>query len=178
MTTMRRFALPPLGKVPKAFALLLGGAMPVVIAVAVMLQVREGTLAPAAMLLIQAAVAATMLAIVLPMWRREASFDGRRLRVKATWYTRESPLSEFALDQARVVDLREHTEFRPRLKTNGYALPGLQAGHFWLKDRRRAFCLLTDTSRVLVLPHADGRLWLLSLEHPQAVLDILRRAEG
>jgi hypothetical protein len=178
MTTMRRFALPPLGKVPKAFALLLGGAMPVVIAVAVMLQVREGTLAPAAMLLIQAAVAATMLAIVLPMWRREASFDGRRLRVKATWYTRESPLSEFALDQARVVDLREHTQYKPRLKTNGYALPGLQAGHFWLKDRRRAFCLLTDTSRVLVLPHADGRLWLLSLEHPQAVLDILRRAEG
>lgn len=175
---MRRFALPPLGKAPKLFALLLGGAMPAVIAVAVMLQVREGTLEPATMLLIQAAVAATMLAIVLPMWRREASFDGQRLRVKATWYTRESPLSDFALDQARVVDLREHTEFKPRLKTNGYALPGLQAGHFWLKDRRRAFCLLSDISRVLVLPHADGRLWLLSLEHPQAVLDILRRGAG
>lgn len=178
MSTMRRFALPPLGKGPRVFALLLGGVIPVVIALVAMLQVREGKLEPAAMLMVQAGAATIMLAIVLPMWRREASFDGQRLRVKATWYTRESPLSEFALDQARVVDLREHTEFKPRLKTNGYALPGLQAGHFWLKDRRRAFCLLSDISRVLVLPHADGRLWLLSLEHPQAVLDILRRGAG
>ena len=62
------------------------------------------------------------------------------------------------------------------LKTNGFGLPGYWAGHFMMRDKRRAFCLVTDVSKVLALPHADGRVWLLSFEHPQAVLDILRRA--
>lgn len=172
----RRLALTPLGKAPVVFAIGFGALLPLVIAVVVILQVRSEELSPAFMLLIQGVVAASVLAIVLPMWRREASFDGKRLRVKATYYTRESPLSQFDLAAARVVDTREHTEYKPSLKTNGFALPGFQAGHFRLRDRRKAFCLVTDPAKVLALPHADGRVWLLSLEHPQAVLDILRRA--
>ena len=174
----RRLALTPLGKAPVLFAVGFGTVLPLAIAVVAILQVRAEALSPALMLLIQGAVAVSVLAVVLPMWRREASFDGKRLRVKAAWYTRESPLSEFDLAAARVVDVREHTELKPRLKTNGYALPGFQAGHFRLRDRRKAFCLVTDPSKVLALPHADGRVWLLSLEHPQPVLDILRRAAG
>ena len=174
----RRLALTPLGKAPVLFAVGFGAVLPLVIAVVVILQVRSEALSPAFMLLIQGIVAVSVLAVVLPMWRREASFDGRRLRVKATYYTRESLLSDFDLAAARVVDTREHAELRPWLKTNGFALPGFQAGHFRLRDRRKAFCLVTDPSKVLALPHADGRVWLLSLEHPQAVLDILRRAAG
>ncbi len=174
----RRLALTPLGKAPVVFAIGFGAVLPVAIALFAVLQVRSEALSPALMLLIQGIVAIAVLAIVLPMWRREASFDGRRLRVKATWYTREAPLSDFDLAAARVVDLREHSDFKPWLKTNGFALPGFQAGHFRLRDRRKAFCLVTDPARVLALPHADGRVWLLSLEHPQAVLDILRRAAG
>ena len=42
-----------------------------------------------------------------------------------------------------------------------------------------AFALIKGAAlAVLVLPHADGRLWLISLLHPQAVLDILRRSQG
>lgn len=172
----RRLALPPLGKPPILFAVLVGGLVPLAIAVGVVLQVSAEKISPAMMLVVQAVAAAVSLTIVLPMWRREAAFDGRHLRVKATFYTRQAALSDFDLAAARVVDLREHTELRPRLKTHGFAVPGLQAGHFRLRDRRRAFCLVTDPARVLCLPHADGRLWLISLTHPQAVLDILRRA--
>ncbi|WP_290889798.1 hypothetical protein [Arenimonas sp.] len=172
----RRLALPPLGKPPIVFAVLVGGLLPIAIAVGVMLQVSAEKISPALMLVVQAAAAAVSLTIVLPMWRREAAFDGKHLRVKATFYTRQSALSEFDLAAARVVDLREHTELKPTLKTNGFAVPGLQAGHFRLRDKRKAFCLLTDPARVLCLPHADGRVWMLSLTHPQAVLDILRRA--
>lgn len=171
----RRLALPPLGKPPLVFAIVVGGLLPVAIAVGVVLQVSAEQISPAMMLVVQAAAAAISLAIVLPMWRREAAFDGRQLRVKATFYTRQAALSEFDLAAARVVDLREHTELKPALKTNGFSVPGLHAGHFRLRDKRKAFCLLTDPARVLCLPHADGRLWMLSLTHPQAVLDILRR---
>jgi hypothetical protein len=174
----RRFALTPLGKPAWIFALVMAVLMPLTIAVVLSLQAGAGEIDPLVALASQAVVAVVVLAIVLPLWRREAAFDGKRLRIKATLYTREAPLTEFDLDAARVVDTREHREFKPRLKTNGYALPGFWAGHFWLRDRQRAFCLVTDPSKVVVLPHADGRLWLLSVEHPQAVLDILRRARA
>jgi hypothetical protein len=174
----RRFALTPLGKPAWIFALVLAVLLPLAIAVMLSMEAGAGKIDPLVALACQALVAVVVLAIVLPLWRREAAFDGRRLRVKAAWYTRESPLADFDLDAARAVDTREHTELKPRLKTNGYALPGFWAGHFRLRDRQRAFCLVTDPSKVVVLPHADGRLWLLSVEHPQAVLDILRRARA
>jgi len=49
-----------------------------------------------------------------------------------------------------VVDLREHGELKPLIKTTGVCMPGLLA----------------------------GRIWLLGLVHPQAVLEILRRSQG
>ena len=175
MSGFRRLALTPLGKGPVLFAVLLGAVAPVFFAVGSLVVLEKGDLTPLALLGLQALVALVTLGLVLPLWRREASFDGQRLRVKATWYTRESPLLDFQLDQARVVDLQEHRELKPFVKTNGYALPGLMAGHYRLRDLRKAFCLITDPGKVLALPHADGRVWLLSLQHPQAVLDILRR---
>ena len=173
----RRFAVPPLGKAALAFAGVLGAGFPGGVAVLLLILAREGAVPPLMVLAGQAVLAVTVLLVLLPLWRRRVAFDGRRLRVESTFYTREAPLVDFALHDARVVDLRERTELRPMLKSNGYALPGFHSGHFRLRDwKRRAFCLVTDPSKVLALPHADGRVWLLSFEHPQAVLDILRRA--
>ena len=174
----RNFAVPPPGKPAMAFAWILGAGFPLGIAVLLVSMARDGAIPPLLVLAGQALVAATVLLVLLPLWRRRVAFDGRRLRVESTYYTREAPIAEFDLDGARVVDLRERTELRPLLKSNGYALPGFHSGHFRLRDwKRRAFCLVTDPSKVLALPHADGRVWLLSFEHPQAVLDILRRAK-
>jgi hypothetical protein len=166
-----------MGKAPVVFAVVLGAAVPLGIAIALTVMVTHGELDPMVMLATQGLVALGCLAIVLPLWRREASFDGQRLQVKAAYYTRQSPLSAFDLDQALVVDLREHGTYGPLIKTNGVAMPGFWAGHFRLRDQRKAFCLVTDAAKVLVLPHADGTQWLLGLEHPKAVLDILRRSK-
>ncbi|MBP6597083.1 MAG: hypothetical protein KA187_02760 [Arenimonas sp.] len=178
MSTYHRLALSALGKAPVWFALVMGTAVPATTALALWVPVSEGTLSPVMMLAIQGLVALLVLASTLPLWRREASFDGHRLQVKAAFYTRRSPLAEFRLDQAQVVNLSLDPTLKPMLKTNGYALPGFWAGHFRLRDRRKAFCLVTDPTKVLALPHSDGRVWLLGLEHPQAVLDILRRGAG
>ncbi|MDY0022800.1 PH domain-containing protein [Arenimonas caeni] len=174
----RNFAIGSIGKAAIWFAVGFGTLVPLVAAGLAVNAARKSGGDPVAMLAMQALVAVAILALLLPMWRREVAFDGKHLRVKATYYSRQSALSEFNLGQARVVDTREHTQYRPVLKTNGMSLPGYWAGHFRLRDRSKAFCLVTDPSKVLVLPHADGRLWLLSFEHPQAVLDILRRAAG
>jgi hypothetical protein len=171
----RNFALTPIGKGAITLVVFMCTIVPLTTTAVAIYLAREGG-ESVAILGMQALVSLVVLAVLLPMWRREVAFDGRQLRVKTTYYTRQSPLSQFRLDQARVVDTREHKEFKPLLKTNGIALPGYWAGHFMLRDRRKAFCLVTDISKVLALPHADGRVWLLSFEHPQAVLDILRRA--
>lgn len=91
-------------------------------------------------------------------------------------HSRRVALGELDLAYARIVDLRERTEFRPALKLMAMRLPGLGLGHFRLRDRGRAFVLLTDASRVLVLNERSGRRLLLSLDKPQALLDALRAA--
>lgn len=174
----RNFAIGPVGKAAVWFAVGFGTLVPLAVAGLGIATAHTSGADPVGLLAMQALVALAILGLLLPMWRREVAFDGKHLRVKATYYSRLAALSDFDLAAARVVDTREHVESRPRLKTNGLALPGYWAGHFRLRDGRRAFCLVTDPSKVLVLPHADGRVWLLSFEHPQAVLDILRRAAG
>lgn len=111
---------------------------------------------------------------LLALRRRRIRLDGRELCVAATFYTRRIGADALDLDHARIVDLAEHTELKPALKTNGFNLPFFQAGHYRLRNRAKAFCLLTGRERVLVLPQRDGRLILLSPEQPQALLDALR----
>ena len=82
------------------------------------------------------------------------------------------------LDKARIVDLDEHDDLKPRLRLWGFGLPGFSAGHFLLRNRARAFCLLTRRDKVLVLPRRDGKFVLLSPEQPKALLDRLRELAG
>jgi len=176
MSADRRFRLPPLGKAPMLFAGIMGVLVPLGIAVGLVLTLRSEGANLWVILASQVAVMVITLAILLPMLRREVSFDDRRIRAKATWYTREAGVEQFDLEQARVINLREHTEYRPLLKTNAMSMPGLHAGHFRLRNKARAFCLVSDPTRVLMLPHADGTVWLLSFESPRAVLSVLREA--
>lgn len=178
MSAFRRFRLPPLGKTPILFVTLLGVLVPVGVALLTIPEVRDGRMAPAMLLLLQAAVAVSVLLAALPLLRREIAFDDRVLRVKAAWYTRTASLHELRLGDARVVDLREQTGLEPWLKTHGFNLPGMRAGHFRLRDGRRAFCLYSDPARLLAIPHVDGRVWLLGVDNPRAVLSVLREAEA
>lgn len=126
---------------------------------------------------LSAALAVSVL-IAAATARRAIVLEADRLTVKAAIYTRRVMVSEIDLERARVLDLAEHPELRPGLKTNGFALPGFSAGHFRGRDKRKMFCLLTD-NRVLDLPLTDGSRLLISPERPQTVLDALRqRASG
>lgn len=111
---------------------------------------------------------------------REIGIKADALAVSgALVFARTVPVRDLALDQARILDLQEHTELRPMLQLFGFSLPGLTVGHYLLRNRSRAFCLLTSRQRVLHLPLRNGKAaFLLSPEHPQALLDALRRQAG
>ncbi|HEX2082423.1 MAG TPA: PH domain-containing protein [Xanthomonadaceae bacterium] len=119
---------------------------------------------------------ATALVVVGPfilLQHRHIRLEGRTLVVAAALHTRRVALEDLLLEQARIVSLDEHLEFKPKWQLFGIRLPGFTAGHYLLRDRRRAFCLLTDRQRVLLLPQRDGRLLLLSPQKPQDLLDAL-----
>lgn len=120
---------------------------------------------------------ATALPIVAPLaWlgRRSIVIEDGTLVVSAGMNTLRSSIAELQLDKVRVLNLQEHVDHAPMLQLFGMGLPGFKAGHYLLRNRRRAFCLLTDRQRVVLIPRRDGRLLLLSPERPQALLDALR----
>jgi hypothetical protein len=119
------------------------------------------------------------LAIGLMTWslrRRRVEFDGDTLRIVGGLNSTVVRVADLDLATARIVDLADASTLRPMLKTFGTSMPGFRAGHFRLRDRSRAFLLLTSTRKVLTLRERSGRALLLSLERPQALLDALNDA--
>ncbi len=106
--------------------------------------------------------------------RRLRLMDGQ-LEVVSTLYRKRVPVASMALERARIVDLAEHTELKPGLKINGFGMPGFQSGHYRIGSRK-AFCLVTDSSRVLHLPLRDGSALLISPEQPRVLLETLNAA--
>lgn len=117
--------------------------------------------------------ACALLAFVLR--RRRVTLDAGRLTIAAGALTRRVAVANLDVDAVRIVDLRERKEWSPLIMLFGTRLPGFSSGHFYLRDRSRAFVLLTTRDRVLMLPETSGTKLLLSLQQPQALLDALRK---
>ena len=172
--TARDVPLAPVQSMVWPLAILLMLVLPVAIVIAAAFGSRQPM--PGSALAALSVVLLLMLAALALLKRRRIALEDGVLVVAATFYTRKTAVTALDLAQARIASLDEHTEFRPGMKTNGYALPGFQAGHFRLRNRAKAFCLLTTQQRVLILPQRDGAFLLLSPERPQALLDALRTA--
>ncbi len=112
--------------------------------------------------------------ILLSMRRQRVTLDGDLLRIAAGLHSTNVRVGELDLEKAQVAHLADTPGLRPMWKTFGTATLGYRGGRFRLRDRRRAFVLLTTRQQVLSLPERSGRVLLLSLERPQALLDALR----
>jgi hypothetical protein len=108
------------------------------------------------------------------MHRHRLALSADSLEVKTSFYSRVVPLTELKLDEARVVDLDERTEFKPGVKTNGYSVPGFHSGHFRLRNREKAFVAIAGERRALWLPTARNAGLLLQPQQPDALLNRLR----
>lgn len=124
-------------------------------------------------------IAAALIApalILITVFRRKVMLDGETLKIVAGLNRTSIPTSSLLTNQARIVDLDTSTEYRLGIKSFGTSMPGYHAGHFRQIGGNKVFALVTDKRRVLVLPERDGRLLMLSLEKPQALLDALQRS--
>jgi len=129
---------------------------------------------------------ASVAALTLLLWaaldwalRRQAlRIEHGELDVRSTFFRSRVALAQLQLAQARVIDLDEHFELRPQLKTRGYSLPGLRSGWYRLRNKRKAFVATADSRHVLWLPTAAGHALLLDVRDPHRLLALLHERCG
>ena len=128
---------------------------------------------------------ASMAAIALvlaPLWlaldwllrRQQLTLTAGGLQVVSSFYRRTLPLASLQLERARVVDLAEHIQLKPRRKTNGTALPGIKSGWYRLANGNKALVSIRGGQRVVWIPSSEGYDLLLEPVRAQALLDHLR----
>jgi hypothetical protein len=93
----------------------------------------------------------------------------KALVVHAGGYSQVIARSRLRLEEAKLVDLEKDHPFQPVIRTNGTGAPTLRAGWFVLRNREKAFLLVTNTQRVLYLPTRDFVL-MASLKNPEIFL--------
>lgn len=168
------FAVPP----PPAYSWWLMIAMLAIPAIAVAIGFAfdddPGADGPISLAVAVAVLALAAVAALYGLKRREVALRGDTLVVKAALFGHRVAVSAFDLDNARIIDLRERTDLKPTFRSFGMALPGYRAGWFRTRDGRKGFCLLTSPRQVAWLPLHGGVVVMLSLEHPQALLQQLR----
>ena len=156
--------LVPPGTQPRLWMFALCVFLPVVITAAALLAVKQGEthwdFAGGDPLMVGFAIIGAELLLMSVIWalldramrRQQLALLENSLEIKTSFCSRVVPLAELKLDQARVVDLHERTEFKPVLKTNGYSVPGFHSGHFRLRNREKAFVAIAGERRALWIP--------------------------
>ncbi|MEZ5463766.1 MAG: hypothetical protein R3F22_00785 [Lysobacteraceae bacterium] len=169
----RRFEVPSPGKLP--MAVMLGAGLIVPGGVMVAAVAKGGHLPTGAALAAGAALAIVFALFSAMLRRRSVTLEGgEALVIRGAIYTRRVPLASLDIDGARILSLDEHREDRPFWRLNGIGLPGYRVGHYRTWSKKRAFCLLTDFTRVLRLKESSGSLLLISLDRPRDLLKALQ----
>ncbi len=181
-----RLQLVPPGTQPRLWMFGLCVLLPVLVTAALLLAVKSGDthwhLVSSHPLMLSAAILGAEALLMLAVWalldrvmhRHRLALSSDALDVKTSFYSRIVPLSELKLDQARVVDLHERTEFKPATKTNRYSVPGFHSGHFHLRNKEKAFVAIAGERRALWLPTVNNVGLLLQPQQPDALLKRLR----
>ena len=143
--------------------------------------VAHGRMVPASALAAVGGVVLPALLIGLAIRKR---MQGHRLVLRATdvgvatgAHRQLIAYAELDLERARVLDLDEQLEFKPRLKTNGISLPGFQTGWYRLRNGNRALVARSGGKQALWVPTTrDFGLLLQPQVPPRKLLQALREA--
>jgi hypothetical protein len=103
--------------------------------------------------------------------------EDRQIRIRGDMYGRNITVSSLNLAMAKIVNLDEHRELRPKWRTNGIGLPGYQAGWFKLADGEKALLFVIDPKAVVYVPTDEGYALLVSVaEAPRFLASLKKQA--
>jgi hypothetical protein len=125
-------------------------------------------------LLVAAVAGAIWLVIDRLLLRQDLRIDAAGIDIRTTLYRRRLAWPELDIAAARVIDIDEHPERKPLLKSNGVATPGFRSGWFRSRALAKLFVATAGGSRLLWLPTTLGYTLLLQPRNPAALLEQLR----
>ena len=97
-----------------------------------------------------------------------------QLRLVGDFWGRSIDFSSLQLDNAAIIGLDSSSNYAPRRRTFGTAVPGYASGWFRLHNGEKALAYLTNRESVVYIPTSLGYSLLLSADRPQQFLDALR----
>lgn len=106
---------------------------------------------------------------------RTVTVRGQNLRVRKILRDLVVPLKHLKIDDAEITSISDGSPLHPTLRSYGIGISDYQAGWFRLRNGDKAFLILSDRSRVLHIPTRDGYRLLLSVDHPEALLNALQQ---
>jgi hypothetical protein len=130
-------------------------------------------------LLVAAVAGVIWLVIDRLMLRHDLRIEGSGLDIRTTLYRRRIAWSDMDLAAARVIDIDEHPDNKPLLKSNGVSVPGFRSGWYRSRAFAKLFVATAGGTRLLWVPTKLGYTLLLQPRNPVALLEQLRqRAEA
>lgn len=102
--------------------------------------------------------------------------DAEGLRIRTAMYGRTIPLDQLDVGRATTVDLKQQSDYRPTVRTNGSGMPGFHTGWHRLSNGEKALLVVTARDRVAYIPTYDGYSLLLSVTEPDRLISRLRAA--
>jgi hypothetical protein len=126
-------------------------------------------------ILVAGVAGAIWLVIDRLLLRRDLRLDASGLDIRTTLYRRRIALPDLDLAAARVIDIDEHPQCKPLLKSNGVSLPGFRSGWFRSRAFTKLFVATAGGSRLLWLPTKLGYTLLLQPVSPGGLLDVLKQ---
>jgi hypothetical protein len=174
---MKHFELSPPGPFVRWLPLVLGGVVPLVLLGVILLLATgpAGAPPPEALASLLALPLAAGLIALVRSGRRVDLLPGQ-LQVRRYPFPRRFAFASLDLGAAEIVDLAQRKDLQPVLRLAGTRMPGFRSGWFWLRDKRRAYVLIGETTRVVRVPRRDGAQLLLGVARPDALLAALRDA--
>lgn len=100
------------------------------------------------------------------------------LQIRGDLWGRRVPKSSLRLEKARLVNLNETPEMKPKWRTCGTSIGGYQSGWYRLCNGEKALLYLTNRQQAVYVPTLEGYSLLLSVEQPDRFLDALKREYG
>ena len=106
------------------------------------------------------------------------SIEAQSLKIRGDLWGRTIPLTELRVREARTLDWESDSAFRPVRRTGGASLPGYMGGWWRLANGSPALLFVTDRSRVVMIPEADGYVVLLTPDDPARFLTAITSSSG
>ncbi len=102
-----------------------------------------------------------------------AHLDSDGLKIKVSFINKTWTTASMDRNGAKLVNLENSKELRPKWRLWGAAMPGLSSGLFKLYNGDKAHVYITDKSKIVYIPTHNGTI-LLSMVRPKDFLDTLK----